>query len=335
VFALLQAFRHVPDGVEAARSIVEHRRYQRWDDGSGGRRNRRPSSGSVDKESFLRLRDTVDDLTTQYIQSGGAEALFGDSRSPLRDGVLPGTVTAYVTLEPCCHVGKATPPCASTLVTAGVDRVVVGLRDPNPKVDGGGVQFLRDRGVRVEFCHDPILVRQCENLVSDFCKRISPPFPTYEHVTGAMRASLRTLAAQKKRDRSLAEISWGGAALQLDAAGGDDDNGSINSLDTRMRKRINALTLEPEWMEHLDGLLWQQELVLVRLNQAISKKRYVKVLGEKIAEQLLAHVVQNTGHTVLLYRPGKPAILDVVQLVRSSKGSTEQVGERFLSTETN
>ena len=43
----------------------------------------------------------------------------------------------YVTLEPCCHTG-ATPPCSEALIKAGDRRVVAGMRDPNPRVDGGG-----------------------------------------------------------------------------------------------------------------------------------------------------------------------------------------------------
>jgi diaminohydroxyphosphoribosylaminopyrimidine deaminase / 5-amino-6-(5-phosphoribosylamino)uracil reductase len=55
--------------------------------------------------------------------------------------------TAYVTLEPCNHWGR-TPPCAQALVDAGVERVVIALRDPNP-VASGGVEALRAAGVEV------------------------------------------------------------------------------------------------------------------------------------------------------------------------------------------
>ncbi len=54
----------------------------------------------------------------------------------------------YVTLEPCNHQGK-TPPCTQAILAAGVRRVVIATRDPNPRVTGGGADFLADRGVEV------------------------------------------------------------------------------------------------------------------------------------------------------------------------------------------
>ena len=57
--------------------------------------------------------------------------------------------TAYVTLEPHSHYGRP-PPCTDALIAAGVARVVVALIDPDPNVQGRGVQQLRDAGIEVE-----------------------------------------------------------------------------------------------------------------------------------------------------------------------------------------
>lgn len=60
----------------------------------------------------------------------------------------PGA-TAYVTLEPCAHISSRGPACADLLIKAGVARVVVALRDPDPRTDGAGITRMEAAGIAV------------------------------------------------------------------------------------------------------------------------------------------------------------------------------------------
>jgi diaminohydroxyphosphoribosylaminopyrimidine deaminase / 5-amino-6-(5-phosphoribosylamino)uracil reductase len=85
--------------------------------------------------------------------------------------------TLYVTLEPCSHHGR-TPPCADAVAAAGVARVVVGARDPNPVVDGRGIERLRATGIEVELLDD--LASRRQNEAWRVWKSLGRPFVTYK-----------------------------------------------------------------------------------------------------------------------------------------------------------
>lgn len=81
--------------------------------------------------------------------------------------------TLYVTLEPCNHFGK-TPPCTEAVLKAGIRKVVAGMRDPNHRVFGGGIQRLRKGGVEVEV---GVLEEACRELNAPFCKYVNARMP--------------------------------------------------------------------------------------------------------------------------------------------------------------
>jgi diaminohydroxyphosphoribosylaminopyrimidine deaminase/5-amino-6-(5-phosphoribosylamino)uracil reductase len=77
--------------------------------------------------------------------------------------------TLYVTLEPCNHQGR-TPPCTEAIINAGIKRIVIGGRDPNPNVKGGGIERLKAAGLEVFV---GVLAKECDALVRPWRKYIT------------------------------------------------------------------------------------------------------------------------------------------------------------------
>lgn len=89
----------------------------------------------------------------------------------------------YVTLEPCCHFGK-TPPCTGAIIRAGIKKVFLGTRDPNPLVSGKGVRALKRAGIEVV---GGVLGDECRGLNPAFNKFIVSRMP---YVTLKLAATL-------------------------------------------------------------------------------------------------------------------------------------------------
>jgi pyrimidine deaminase RibD-like protein/RNA-binding protein YhbY len=306
IFALLEACGHFSDvvdasaewpvGVHAAKAVVDAY----------------PSGGTMDEaaepssSAMERLLSRIKELTAIYTKTANGPAQLFENNFASTGSII----TAYVTLEPCCHTGR-TPPCASSLLLAGVHRVVIGYRDPNPKVDGGGVALLRQAGIEVR-------VMACEeaaSIVTNFCRRITPRRVDQGGgdwqalMTGAFRSSIRSLAGQWKAAGKLAELSWDGGVVDGESAVAEAASSSVDETLDSAWQQVENSKLDSRWMEQLDALLWEHELVLVRLKSAVSKRKMARLLGERIGNELDAHVAQVVGHTCLLYRPGKPPSL--------------------------
>jgi diaminohydroxyphosphoribosylaminopyrimidine deaminase/5-amino-6-(5-phosphoribosylamino)uracil reductase len=90
-----------------------------------------------------------------------------------RAGARAKNATLYINLEPCSHYGR-TPPCTSSIVSAGIKEIVAGMKDPNPLVAGSGFRQLRQAGIRVRV---GILEEECRALNEAFTKYITRGIP--------------------------------------------------------------------------------------------------------------------------------------------------------------
>lgn len=183
----------------------------------------------------------------------GWHAIAGEPHAEIyalmKAGSAARGATAYVTLEPCSHVGK-TGPCCNALINAGIARVVYGMQDPNPKVSGSGLQKLRDAGIAVE---GPILEQQAKDLNVGFIKRMQTGLP-FVRVKMAMSLDGRTAMAsgesqwitgeaarndvQQWRARSCAVISSAATVIRDNAQLTVRDPDALQKLKQRVPLRV-------------------------------------------------------------------------------------------------
>ena len=84
-----------------------------------------------------------------WTQSGGRP--HAEAMALAAAGAAARGATAYVTLEPCAHASPRGPCCTDALIAAGIVRVVIAVRDPDPRTDGKGIARLQDAGIEVVF----------------------------------------------------------------------------------------------------------------------------------------------------------------------------------------
>lgn len=165
----------------------------------------------------------------------------------------------YVTLEPCCHIGK-TGPCAPEIVRAGIDKVFVGMRDPFSKVNGRGINFLRKNGVAVEIlAKGTPLAREIRELNKFFLKHTQIGLPYVILKAGmSLDGKITSAAGQSKwitgekarldarRERSFCDaVLIGGGTLKA-------DNPTLNAFGgKRLRKIVLAGELNFDLKSHI------------------------------------------------------------------------------------
>jgi diaminohydroxyphosphoribosylaminopyrimidine deaminase/5-amino-6-(5-phosphoribosylamino)uracil reductase len=148
--------------------------------------------------------------------------------------------TLYVTLEPCNHSGR-TPPCSDAVIDAGVARVVVGARDPDPKA-AGGVERLRDAGVEVELLDSG--AARVQNEAWRTWMSLGRPFVTYKvavSLDGRVVVPGRRWVSGEESRRRVHELRAASDAIAVGMGTVRADNPRLDARDVGATKQPRRL----------------------------------------------------------------------------------------------
>lgn len=189
-----------------------------------------------------------------YHRKAGTDHAEIAALKKLRKADIPGA-TLYVTMEPC-SIDNRTPACVPQVIASGIRRVVVGARDPNPKVNGNGIRLLKEGQIEV-----------IEGVMGDECAKMNRPFEKWIQ----KRIPYVTLKA----------------ALSLDgkiAAGSGDSKWITGAMS---RQAVQHLRDEVDAILIGSGTLKQDDpLLTVRLSDTTSRKQPIVVVVDKNLESV-------------------------------------------------
>lgn len=231
--------------------------------------------------------------------------------------------TAYVTLEPCSHLGR-TPPCAKALIEAGVKRVVIAGLDPNPQVAGRGVRLLEQAGLAVSI---GVQTAQAESLNKGFLKAMRTQMP-YVRLKIATSLDGRSAMAsgeskwitgtearedvQKLRAQSGAIITGSETVIidnpqlnvrskQLGTAPDQIPSPKVVILDRRGRLS-HQLHSDYQLCHRPDILYWREESLIQLLKQLVSDHHCYDVLVEAGASVAGSFLQQQLVDELIVYQ---------------------------------
>lgn len=229
------------------------------------------------------VRDNVIVGQGWHERAGQAHA---EVKALLQAGEAAKGATAYVTLEPCSHVGR-TPPCADALVSAGVRRVVAAMQDPNPKVAGSGLARLQAAGIETA---SGLMYAQARELNPGFVCRMEYGRPWVRSKIAASldgRTALQNgvsqwitgdaarLDVQRWRARSCAILTGIGTVLQ--------DDPQLNVRDLSFGRQPLRILLDSHLQLPLSArILESGNLLIVCGDHASTRAEALRVAGAEV-----------------------------------------------------
>jgi diaminohydroxyphosphoribosylaminopyrimidine deaminase / 5-amino-6-(5-phosphoribosylamino)uracil reductase len=210
-------------------------------------------------------------------KAGGDHAEVDAIKRVKNKSLLKGA-DMYVTLEPCCHTGR-TGPCCEAVVNAGIKKVFVGMKDPNPKVSGRGIKFLRKNGVRVEVLNGD-LMRDIQMLNQPFIKMMTVGLP-YVTLKAAMslngkiahhRGKRSMITGEKARDDAYLERSKRDAVV-VGASTVAIDNPELAPHGKWKNKKLFRVVVDGRLRVNPESKVFRDESVLVACSDLAPKSR--------------------------------------------------------------
>jgi diaminohydroxyphosphoribosylaminopyrimidine deaminase / 5-amino-6-(5-phosphoribosylamino)uracil reductase len=199
----------------------------------------------------------------------------------------------YVTLEPCAHYGK-TPPCALKIIDQKIKRVFISTLDPNPLVNGKGVQLLEDAGIEV---YSGLMDQENRHLNRAFLKHIKTGMP-YVIMKSAMTADGKTAtyAFDSKwitNEKSRAYVHQ----IRTELMGIMVGVNTINKDDSKLTARVDQKDFRHPVRIILDTLL---EINLNAYVVATSREIQTIVMTTNKASQQKIDVLESKGVNVIV-----------------------------------
>jgi diaminohydroxyphosphoribosylaminopyrimidine deaminase/5-amino-6-(5-phosphoribosylamino)uracil reductase len=171
----------------------------------------------------------------------------GEAEALDKAGLYAQKATLYVNLEPCCYFGR-TPPCLDKIIKAGIKRVVIATKDPNPKVDGRSIRKLRDHKIEVT---NGVCREEAKKINEVFFKNMKERLPfvvakTAQTLDGKIATSLGqskwiTTDKSRKFSRKLRDRY---DAVLIGAKTLREDNPKLNGLKKKPYKVIISSSLD-------------------------------------------------------------------------------------------
>jgi diaminohydroxyphosphoribosylaminopyrimidine deaminase / 5-amino-6-(5-phosphoribosylamino)uracil reductase len=192
-------------------------------------------------------------------------------------GASARNASLYVTLEPCVdYPGKKTPSCVSQIIRSGIKEVFIGMKDPNPRVNGRGIQQLRKAGIEVSILHEH--KKEIQILNEDFFKFITTGLPfVYAKAAMTLDGNIANLDGDSQWISGEASRAW------------------VHSL----RNRVDAI------MVGIGTVLKDNPQLNVRMVKRIKDPvRYIIDANGRTPPD--SHVMNDGGKTVFIVRKGIP-----------------------------